>query len=43
MPDVVNKTADVFGVSRDLPLTYVVRDEVDHKLIEAIPASIGQS
>jgi len=34
MPEVVNSTADVFGVSRDLPLTYVERDQVDAKLLD---------
>jgi hypothetical protein len=34
MSGVINKTADVFGVSRDLPLSYVVRNDVDHKLID---------
>jgi hypothetical protein len=32
----INKTADVFGVSRDLPLNYVERQEVDNKLIDNI-------
>jgi len=30
----VHKTADVFGVSRDLPITYVERDDVDDKLLD---------
>jgi hypothetical protein len=34
MSELVNHTADVFGVSRDLPLTYVERVDVDSKLIE---------
>jgi hypothetical protein len=34
MPEVINKTADVFGVSRELPLTYVEREHVDNKLLD---------
>src|SRR5215472_13557186 len=34
MTEVLNKTADVFGVSRDLPITYVERDNVDDKLLD---------
>jgi hypothetical protein len=34
MPEVINKTADVFGVSRELPLTYVEREHVDDKLLD---------
>jgi hypothetical protein len=34
MPEITNFTADVFGVSRDLPLTYVERDQVDAKLLD---------
>ena len=34
MPGAVHHTADVFGVSRDLPLSYVERDSVDNKLID---------
>jgi hypothetical protein len=34
MPEIVNATGDVFGVSRDLPLTYVERDQVDAKLLD---------
>jgi len=32
--EAVHHTADVFGVSRDLPLSYVEREAVDDKLIE---------
>ncbi|MGY4433697.1 hypothetical protein ACVWWO_006174 [Bradyrhizobium sp. F1.13.1] len=34
MAEVINKTADVFGVSRDIPLTYIERKQVDNKLLE---------
>src|SRR5215813_3701987 len=34
MPEVTHKMADVFGVSRELPLTYVERDHVDNKLVD---------
>jgi hypothetical protein len=34
MLETVHHTADVFGVSRDLPLSYVERDSVDNKLID---------
>ena len=34
MAEVTNRTADVFGVSRDLPMTYVERDAVDDKLLD---------
>jgi len=34
MTEVTHKTADVFGVSRDLPITYVERDDVDDKLLD---------
>src|SRR5262249_16484903 len=34
MTEVLNKTADVFGVSRDVPVTYVERDHVDDKLLD---------
>jgi hypothetical protein len=34
MIEVKRKTADVFGVSRDLPVTYVERDEVDDKFVD---------
>ena len=34
MPEVINKTADVFGVSRDVPVTYVERAHVDDKLLD---------
>lgn len=30
----MNKTSDVFGISRDLPLNYVVRDSADSVLVE---------
>jgi hypothetical protein len=34
MAEVTNKTSDVFGVSRDIPMTYIERDHVDDKLLE---------
>ena len=34
MAEVINLTADVFGVSREIPLTYVERANVDNKLID---------
>jgi hypothetical protein len=34
MVEVCNKTTDVFGVSRELPLTYVERPSVDAKLLD---------
>jgi hypothetical protein len=34
MVKVSNKTSDVFGVSRELPLTYVERPNVDSKLLD---------
>ena len=34
MPEVTYKTADVFGVSRELPTTYVERDHVDDRLLD---------
>ena len=34
MAEDTHLTADVFGVSRDLPTTYVVRDAVDDKLLD---------
>jgi hypothetical protein len=34
MGELMNKTADVFGVSREIPLTYVERTNVDSKLID---------
>ena len=34
MTEAKQKTADVFGVSRDLPTTYVERDDVDDKLLD---------
>ena len=35
MDELVQKTADVFGVSRDSnPISYVERDHVDDKLLE---------
>jgi hypothetical protein len=34
MGERINKTADVFGVSREIPLTYVERTNVDNKLLE---------
>jgi hypothetical protein len=33
-PEVIHQTGDVFGVSRELPITYVERKHVDDKLIE---------
>ncbi len=34
MPERIHKTADVFGINRDLPLNYVSRDSADNALIE---------
>jgi hypothetical protein len=34
MLEAVRHTADVFGVSRDLPLSYVERENVDNKLVD---------
>jgi hypothetical protein len=34
MAEVSNKTSDVFGVSRELPLTYVERPNVDARLLD---------
>ena len=34
MLEAKHTTADVFGVSRDLPITYVERDDVDDKLLD---------
>lgn len=36
MPEVVYAVDDVFGVSRDIPLNYVDRDEVDRKFISSL-------
>lgn len=36
MPKKPNRTADVFGVSRDLPQNYVARQRIDGALIEAL-------
>lgn len=30
----IYKANDIFGISRDLPLNYIKRQEVDQKLIE---------
>jgi hypothetical protein len=34
MPEVTHKTGDVFGVTRDLPITYAERKHVDDKLLD---------
>jgi len=34
LAELTHKTADVFGVSRDLPITYIERDDVDDKLLD---------
>ncbi len=34
MPEKIHKTADVFGISRDLPLNYVSRQSADDFLVE---------
>lgn len=34
MSEVVYKTAEVFGISRDLPLNYTTRSAVDNKLVD---------
>lgn len=39
MSEAVNKTADVFGVSRDVPTSYVERDHVDDRLLENLSAT----
>ena len=36
MPSVIHTVDDVFGVNRDLPLNYVVREAVDGKLIDSL-------
>lgn len=36
MPEVTYGVDDVFGVNRDLPLNYVVRDSVDGKLVDSL-------
>jgi len=36
MPEQVHTVDDVFGVGRDLPLNYVVRESVDGKLIDSL-------
>lgn len=36
MPEQINSTDEVFGVSRELPLNYVDRDEVDQKFIDSL-------
>jgi hypothetical protein len=33
-PEVIHKAADVFGISRDLPLNYVTRKSVDDALVD---------
>ena len=33
-PEVINKTSDVFGINRDLPLNYTTREAVDNSLLE---------
>lgn len=36
MVERINRTSDVFGVSRDLPLNYVERNEVDNRLVDNV-------
>lgn len=36
MPEQIHTVDEVFGVNRDLPLNYVVRDTVDGKLIDSL-------
>ena len=33
MLEKINKTDDVFGINRNVPLNYVVRESADHTLI----------
>ena len=32
----MNKTSDVFGISRDLPLNYVIRESADSLLVDSL-------
>ncbi len=36
MPKKINRTADVFGINRDLPLNYTVRDSADGLLLDSL-------
>lgn len=36
MPDEIHTVDEVFGVNRELPLNYIVRDDVDGKLVESL-------
>lgn len=36
MPEVIHKTADVFGINRDLPLNYTVRASADDLLLDSL-------
>jgi hypothetical protein len=35
-PEAIHKTRDVFGITRDLPLNYVTRNDVDGKFIDSL-------
>jgi hypothetical protein len=35
-PEAIHKTAEVYGINRDLPLNYVVRDNVDGRLVNEL-------
>ena len=36
VPEAIHKTRDVFGITRDLPLNYVTRNDVDGKFIDSL-------
>jgi len=36
MPEKINRTADVFGINRDLPLNYTVRESADNLLLDSL-------
>ena len=36
MPEVINKTDDVFGINRDLPLNYQARESADTLFIDSL-------
>ena len=36
IPEIIHKTRDVFGMTRDLPINYVTRKDVDGKFIDSL-------
>ncbi len=36
MPELIHKAHDVYGITRDLPLNYVVRSDIDGRFVDAL-------